>query len=91
MGDRSRGLYNKFEVRRVDGSSEPGGKHHGCDYFVLDLTHDPHAAAAIAAYADSCEAEYPLLAADLRANRTVRRAIEKRAFDTLPDDYEAPY
>lgn len=89
--DKTRGLYNKFEVRRVDGSSGLGGKHHGCEYFVLDVTHDPHAAAALAAYADSCEAEYPLLAADLRAKRTVQRAIEKSAFDTLPDDYEAPH
>lgn len=67
MGDPTRGLYNKFEVRRVDGSSEPGGKHHRCEYFVLDLTHDKHAKAALLAYADSCELEYPLLAADLRA------------------------
>lgn len=66
MGDPTRGLYNKFEVRRVDGSSEPGGKHHGCEYFVLDLTHDKHAPAALLAYANSCAAEYPLLAADLR-------------------------
>ena len=66
MGDPTRGLYNKFEVRRVDGSSEPGGKHHWCEYFVLDLTHDKHAGAALLAYADSCEAEYPLLARDLR-------------------------
>lgn len=28
---------------------------------------DPHAKAAIAAYADSCEADYPQLASELRA------------------------
>jgi len=67
MGDKNRGLYGKFEVRRTDGSSEPGGKHHGCEYFVLDITHDPFAVAALAAYANACEADYPLLAADLRA------------------------
>lgn len=67
MGDKSRGLYGKFIVRRQDGSSEPGGKHDECDYFVLDLTHDAHAKAAILAYANSCETEYPPLAADLRA------------------------
>jgi hypothetical protein len=61
------GLYNKFRVERVDGQSEPGRKHDGCDYFVLDLTHDPHAAPALKAYADSCRAQYPLLAADLDA------------------------
>jgi hypothetical protein len=66
MGQKNKGLYRKFHVERTDGQSEPGGKHVGCEYFVLDLDHDPFAAAAIAAYADACEGEYPLLAADLR-------------------------
>lgn len=66
MSDKTKGLYNKFDVRRADGSSEKGGKHHGCEYFVLDLSHDPHAPAALVAYADSCEPDYPQLAADLR-------------------------
>jgi hypothetical protein len=61
MNDRKRGFYNKFHVHRVDGSP----KHEGCEYFVLDLDHDKHAYAALRAYADSCRAEYPLLAADL--------------------------
>ena len=61
------GLYDKFTVTRNDGQSQPGAKHDGCAYFVLDLTHDPHAAAAVRAYADSCEADYPLLAKDLHA------------------------
>lgn len=65
MRDKIRGLYNKFRVERVDGSSEPGGKHHGCEYFVLDLTHDKHARAALLSYAESCRGDYPLLAADL--------------------------
>lgn len=68
MGDKTRGIYHKFEVTRVDGSSAPGGKHCGCYYFVLDLDHDPHAKAALRAYADSCRAEYPRLAADLDIN-----------------------
>lgn len=34
--------------------------------FVLAFTKDPHAAVALAAYAESCAAEYPKLAADLR-------------------------
>lgn len=67
MGDTSRGLYGKFFVERTDGKSAPGQKHHDCDYFVLDITHDPYAKAALLAYADSCEAQYPLLAADLRS------------------------
>jgi len=65
--DSKRGLYNKYDiVHRADGSSEPGGKHSGCRYFVLDLTHDEFARPALLAYADACEARFPLLAADLR-------------------------
>ena len=66
MNDRKHGLYEKFNVRRTDGSSQPGGKHHDCNHFVLDLTHDKHGRVALAAYADSCEREFPQLAADLR-------------------------
>lgn len=67
MGDPNRGAYEKFTVKRMDGTDEPGGKHHGCAYFVLDLEHDEHAWSALSAYADSCEHEFPLLARDLRA------------------------
>jgi hypothetical protein len=67
MNDKTRGLYHKFNVERTDGSSAPGGKHHGCEYFVLDLTHDKHAKAALHAYARSCLREYPALADDLLA------------------------
>lgn len=66
--DEQQGLFRKFIVRRVDGSDQPGGKHHGCSYFVLDVDHDPHARAALAAYATACEASHPNLARDLRAN-----------------------
>lgn len=64
--DKPRGLYRKFDVYRTDGSSRPGAKHHNCEYFVLDLSHDKHAEAALRAYADSCAGEFPRLAADLR-------------------------
>ena len=67
MGDKIRGLYDKFRVERRDGESEPGRKHDGCRYFVLDLTHDPHAQPAVRAYVESCRDEFPLLAADLAA------------------------
>lgn len=60
------GLFRKFDVRRADGSDSPGGKHHGCEYFVLDVTHDEHAAAALRAYGQSCATTHPQLAADLR-------------------------
>lgn len=67
MGDRTRGLYDKFIVERTDGKSAPGGKHDGCQYFVLDLNCDPHAWPALAAYADACREDYPLLARDIDA------------------------
>lgn len=63
--DAERGLYEKYRVARTDGSSAPGQKHHGCEYFVLDLDHDPHALPALRAYAMSCAKSFPTLAADL--------------------------
>jgi hypothetical protein len=77
--DRNRGLYSRFNVTRTDGSSAPGGKHCGCVYFVLDLTHDKHAAAALRAYVESCAAEYPLLAADLLAGIKARDTASRQA------------
>jgi len=58
-GDEERGLYQKYIVQRTDGSSAPGGKHEQCDVFVLDLTHDRHAIAALEMYAESCADEFP--------------------------------
>lgn len=66
MSERQRGIYRKYEVHRTDGSSKVGGKHHGCEYFVLDLNHDPFALPALSAYADACEDTYPTLARQLR-------------------------
>lgn len=62
-GDTERGLYNKWIVHRM---GDQTAKHDRCRCFVLDLTHDKHARAALISYAASCEAEYPVLAADLR-------------------------
>lgn len=67
MGDRAKGLYQKFHVERRDGKSAPGAKHHGCEYFVLDMTHDLFAIPAVLAYVEACKREYPLLAKDLLA------------------------
>lgn len=93
MGDKNKGLYGKFAVQRMDGSDQPGGKHHGCEYFVLDLSHDPHAEPALRAYAFSCRHEYPLLSDDLRekaqsmresgASRGQLRNIDSRVEITL--------
>ena len=66
MSDHNLGLYNKYHVKRTDGSSRAGKKHAACEYFVLDLTHDKHARVALLAYAASCRGEYPRLADDLR-------------------------
>ena len=66
MSDKEIGLYRKYKIERVDGSSKEGKKHHNCTYFVLDLNHDKHARAALAAYAKSCKDEYPQLSNDLR-------------------------
>jgi len=61
--DAERGIYDKYRVQRLNDSTN---KHAECSYFVLDLVHDRHAKAALEAYADSCEAEFPELARDLR-------------------------
>ena len=65
MDDTQTGLYHKFDVKRTDGSSEPGGKHENCFYVVLDLTHDKFSKPAVIAYAEACAKEYPVLAKDL--------------------------
>jgi hypothetical protein len=80
------GLYGKFDVKRTDGKDEPGQKHHGCQYFVLDLTHDPFALPAIRAYADACRDEFPVLAIDLFAlAATSAPAPESVAANELED------
>ncbi|GGX01692.1 hypothetical protein [Undibacterium macrobrachii] len=61
------GVFNKFIVRRVDGSDANGGKHHGCRYFVLDLDHDVNAPAAMRAYAEKCKESHPALSQELFA------------------------
>ena len=71
--DALKGLYRKFhDVQRTDGRSAPGEKHDGCTYFVLDITHDPHALPALAAYAKSCRQDFPVLAYDLASIRNKR-------------------
>lgn len=62
-----KGLYNKFTVTRNDGRDAPGEKHHGCEYFVLDLTHDKYARKAARAYAQWTRHLNQELSDDLRA------------------------
>ena len=67
--DRDRGLYRKYELYRVkEDDSGNVYEHYQVEdpFFVLKYTTDPHAAVALAAYAKSCESDYPQLAADLR-------------------------
>ncbi|WP_321967622.1 hypothetical protein [Burkholderia cepacia] len=79
LHEHEQGLYRKFDVRRVDGSSEPGGKHRDCEYFVLDMTHDQHARAALRAYADACAPTHPELSADLIARYALAPALQPAA------------
>lgn len=57
----NRGLENKYIVKRTDGADQLGGKHEGCDLFVLDLTHDPHAKTGILHYATAIRVNRPIL------------------------------
>lgn len=59
------GLHQKYEVRRKDGKDAAGEKHAGCEYFVLDVTHDPHSQEALKAYALACAESNPFLAIDI--------------------------
>lgn len=77
-----RGIYEKFNVSRTDGKSELGQKHHGCEYFVLDMTHDPFAIPAIQAYGRACYNEYPALGTEIFE----RWAKRGRFKDGLPYD-----
>lgn len=61
----TRGLYQKYRIERTDGSSGPGRKHENCEYFILDLTHDPHAVTALERYAESVSHANPTLYDDL--------------------------
>ena len=84
MNQREQGIYNKFNVTRTDGTDAPGEKHFGDEYFVLNLTTDKHTIPAIAAYAESCAAEYPLLASDLRA-KVAATVKASSLFVTVPE------
>jgi hypothetical protein len=64
--DRTRGLYRKYVVYRTAPSGAGPLTEVTEPCFVLRYLTDPHARAALAAYADSCEQDYPNLATDLR-------------------------
>lgn len=85
LPDRERGMYPKYQVARVDGSSSPGGKHATCPKFVLDLEHDPHAIPALFSYATSARADgYELLAGELYGMiQPYIQQLEDHAKDTM--------
>jgi hypothetical protein len=71
-----RGFYPKYRAFKIEGVNEimPGVPIRVAGIPVEEVTSpffllkfdDPHARPAIAAYAYSCEEDYPILAADLR-------------------------
>ncbi len=78
MADMNRGLYDKFRIERTDGTSASGEKHDGCEYFVLDITHDPFALPALKAYEDACRGKFPRLAEDLKQTRLAQKLSKVR-------------
>lgn len=60
---RNVGLYRKYSVQRL---GDTAGRHENCNYFVLDVEHDPFARDALLAYIEACENTHPFLAEDLR-------------------------
>lgn len=57
------GVYRKYLVKRLRDREK---KHEKCEYFVLDMMHDPFAIPALNAYVEACKASLPELANDLR-------------------------
>ena len=59
--------FDKYKVQRSDANDQPGCRHHGCEYFVLDITHDPFAVPALRAYAAACKESDPELSESILA------------------------
>jgi len=94
VGDRAKGLYRKFHVYRDDGRDGSGEKHDGCEYFVLDLTHDPFAWFALRRYAEACRETHPKLSADLHlkidAHKSWLRKMDESAYGLANKKKESP-
>jgi hypothetical protein len=65
--NKAEGIIEKFfPPVRLDGTSAAGEKHDGCDYWILDLSHDRFALPALANYRYWVKLNgYDALAADL--------------------------
>lgn len=71
--DRTRGLYNKYIVRRADGREDPSA-----EYFVLRLDRgNPASIAAIVAYARAIASTHPQLSADLLTRYGTVAVVER--------------
>jgi len=57
------GLYPKYQVQKIH---DPENRHIDCEFFVLDLRHDPAARFAARGYATFISKENPELAKDIR-------------------------
>lgn len=55
-------LVQPRAVRRIEDDEHA---HDDCEYFIIDLYHDPFAAAALRAYAAACARSHPKMAQDL--------------------------
>ena len=84
MKNREIGIYNKFNVTRTDGRDAPGEKHHGAQYFVLNISTDPFAIPALAAYAEACKSEYTPLATDIQ-NLIGKKLLASSEYITVPE------
>ncbi len=71
MDDQS--IYHKFNVRRTDGKDDPGQKHDGCDYLIVDLNHDEQALAILDFAAYRYASTRPTYAESLRIKADVIR------------------
>lgn len=65
------GLYNKYEVVRIDGKPEKNGVR----YFVFDYANDPDAAKALMTYAMLIRHKKPRLSRELVRNLDLLKAI----------------
>lgn len=69
--DTERGLYRKYDVRKVKHETDQRGELVEVlvpmerPVFVLDYAKDPHARKALLAYVESCAESHPHLAHDL--------------------------
>ena len=85
------GLFEKYEVNRRDGRSDPPG----IRYFVLKLSDkaSEHDRAALKAYAESCKEELPELSKDLLERleeiTPITAEVAEMAFYDLMDNSHA--